>query len=55
MQYKPKSIGALHIARVARKALELMHFDNIDAALTTADPDALAEDQLPGKSSIRVQ
>jgi hypothetical protein len=32
------------LPRVARKALELMHFDHIDAALTTADPDALAED-----------
>ncbi|HET6378716.1 MAG TPA: DEAD/DEAH box helicase [Methylocella sp.] len=32
------------LPRVARKALELMHFENIDAASTAADPDALMED-----------
>jgi Lhr-like helicase len=32
------------LPRVARKALELMHFENIDAASTAADPDALTED-----------
>ncbi len=31
------------LPRVARKSLELMHFENIDAALATADPDALTE------------
>jgi len=30
------------LARVARKALELMHFDNIDAAVAAADPEKLA-------------
>jgi hypothetical protein len=30
------------IARVARKALALMHFDNIDAAVAAADPGKLA-------------
>jgi hypothetical protein len=32
------------LPRVARKALELMHFENIDTASTAAAPDALAED-----------
>jgi hypothetical protein len=30
------------LARVARKALELMHFDNIDAAVAVAEPEKLA-------------
>lgn len=32
------------LPRVARKALELMHFENVDASLETADPTALSND-----------
>lgn len=32
------------LPRVAQKALELMHFENIDAASASANPDALTED-----------
>jgi hypothetical protein len=31
------------LPRVARKALDLMHFDNIDVALTAAEPDELKD------------